>query len=108
VPNASIVPSLGRNLSACAAPTGACTTATVSVNVISPQTVFDDRLNETDLRLSRTFRVGPGRIQGIFEIYNAFNDRPSQANQTTLNATYLRPTSLVGGRLFKFGAQVNF
>ena len=31
-----------------------------------------------DLRLTRLFRVGRTRIQGVAELYNALNDRPAQ------------------------------
>jgi hypothetical protein len=48
------------------------------------------------------------RIQGIFEIYNLTNTRPSQANNNTFGPNYLQPSVLLGGRLFKFGAQVDF
>ncbi|MDO8793914.1 MAG: TonB-dependent receptor [Vicinamibacterales bacterium] len=104
--NAQILPSLGRNLSLCA-PTGACN-ATMTIAAIAPAREFDERLNQIDTRFTRSLTVMKTRIQGIFEIYNLTNTRPSQANQTTLNANYLQPSVLLGGRLFKFGAQVDF
>jgi hypothetical protein len=36
------------------------------------------------------------------------NTRPPQAIAATYGAAWLRPTSLLGGRLLKFGAQVSF
>ena len=70
--------------------------------------LFDDRLTQIDLRLTRLFRIGGGRIQGIAELYNVTNTRPSQANVTTYGAAWLQPTSILGGRLFKVGTQIDF
>ncbi|HEV3060528.1 MAG TPA: TonB-dependent receptor [Vicinamibacterales bacterium] len=116
--NDAVAPALGRNLSTCAAATGACT-QTVNIDVVQPGTLFDQRLNQVDFRGTRSFRIGRTRLQGVAELYNAFNTRVSQANTTTWGTvaaagvatpgtTYLRPSLFLGGRLFKFGAQVNF
>ncbi|MGE0393300.1 MAG: carboxypeptidase regulatory-like domain-containing protein [Vicinamibacterales bacterium] len=104
--NAQILPSLGRNLSLCA-PTGPCN-ATMTIAGIAPATQFDERLNQIDTRFTRTLTISGLRMQGIFEIYNLTNTRPSQANNNTFGANYLQPSVLLGGRLFKFGAQVDF
>jgi hypothetical protein len=106
VPNAAVLPTLGRNLSACA-PTGPCN-ATTTVSLLPSRTLFDDRLNQIDLRFTRSFRVSGMRIQGGWEVYNVTNTRPSQSNSTTYNATWLRPSVLLGGRVFRFGTQVDF
>ena len=116
--NAAVLPTLGRNLTPCAAATGACT-QTYSVDVVQPGTLFDERLNQVDLRATRTFTVGRTKIQAVLDLYNALNDRVSQANTTTWGAVaapgvnaassaFLRPSLLLGGRLFKFGATVTF
>lgn len=104
--NAETLPTLGRNLSACA-PTGACN-ATTNIALIPAGQEFDDRLNQIDVRMTRSLKIAGSRVQGIFEVYNLTNTRPSQSNQTTFNARWLQPSVLLGGRLFKFGAQVEF
>ena len=71
-------------------------------------TVFDERLNQADVRFLKSFGIGRGKLQAIFDVYNVFNSRVPQAIVTTIGATYFRPTSLLGGRLFKFGAQVDW
>jgi hypothetical protein len=113
--NTQVAPALGRNLSACPVAVGACSQV-VTVGLLPSAfvqgnlsgVVFDNRLDQTDLRLTRMFRVGKGRMQGIAELYNVFNARPSQANTVVYGATWLRPTLLLGGRLFKFGTQIDF
>ncbi|MEQ1731122.1 MAG: hypothetical protein ABL982_22360, partial [Vicinamibacterales bacterium] len=75
---------------------------------VSTATVFDERLNQLDLRFSKNLRIGKGKIQGIFDIYNVANARTPQSSISTLGAAYQRIISTLGGRLFKFGATVDF
>ena len=112
--NALIAPELGRNLAACPA-AGTCTaTATHALILVgssggtSQGTVFDMRLNETDLRLTKQLKLGRSRLRGMFDIYNLFNSRVPQGINATYGASWARPTSLLGGRLFKFGGQVDW
>ena len=75
-PTREIAPSLGRNLTA--GPNG-----TVSVNLIEPNSVLSDRVNQLDLRLSRNFVWRATKIRASFDVYNALNANPvSQWNQT--------------------------
>ena len=112
--NNLIAPSLGRNLSACGTVTGPCgQQATVVVTV--PGELYDERLNQVDLRLQRRFPVGATRLSAVFELYNVFNSRSPQQNAETWgaapdspNTSFLRPSILLGGRLVKFGAQVDW
>jgi hypothetical protein len=99
--NAEIAPTLGRNLAAGAS-------ATTSVALIEPNTVFEDRLNQLDLRLTRIFRIGRYRIQGMVDVYNVLNTSTVLAVNTTYGPAWLRPNQIVDGRLFKFGGQVDF
>jgi hypothetical protein len=107
--NAQLAPLLGRNLSA--GPAGTVTTALIPIasNGDSLQgTVFDQRLNQIDLRLTKAVRVGRGRVEGMLDIYNVLNNRSPQSLVTTFGPLWLRPASLLGGRLFKFGVQVDW
>jgi hypothetical protein len=115
--NTEVAPSLGRNLAACRGATGAACTARAAVALIPGNTVgggagiselYDDRLNQIDLRLSRIFRVAGGRIQAIGELYNATNSRPAQGVITTYGPSWKLPSAILGGRLFKIGAQIDF
>ena len=62
---------------------------------------------------SKPFRLGGTRkVQGIFDIYNAFNARPVLGVTTrytgATGGAWLRPTSTLVGRLLKFGVQFDF
>jgi hypothetical protein len=101
VTNAQIAPSLGRNLAAGA-------NARVTIPLIEPNTVFEDRRRQLDLRLSRTFRAGQTSLLGTIELYNALNTSPLLAANATFGPRWLQPTEILSGRLLKFGAQFTF
>ena len=111
--NSDIAPNLGRNLSACGNVTGSCGT-TQQLVITRPSDVRDDRLTQVDTRLQRRFNIGDLRLSGVFEVYNVFNARTPQSSFNTygtlaaVNPSYYTPTILLGGRLFKFGVQVDF
>jgi hypothetical protein len=107
--NAEIAPSLGRNLAACGARTLATCTSTVTIAIVEPNQLFEDRLNQLDLRLTKTIRLAPGRrLQAKVDAYNVFNAGAILAENFTYGSTFLKPTSIVAGRLFKFGVQFDF
>jgi len=111
--NAQIAPSLGRNLSRCAAPTGACN-ATVSLDVIPDRfSEFEERTNMLDFRVMKDFTQGlrGARVRLTLDLYNALNANPVLTvnnNYGTNGATWLRPTAILSGRLVKLGAQLNW
>jgi hypothetical protein len=108
VSNAAIAPSLGRNLAACPTATGACT-ATVTVPMIRPQTMFEPRQQQIDLRISRMFRVnGNNRLRGNLDIYNLFNGSDVLAQSTAYGPTWRNVTSILTGRMLRIGAQWDF
>ena len=108
--NAQIASSLGRNLSACPAPTGACT-ATVTINLVEPKTLYGERMNQFDIRVAKILNIRRTRVQASMDIYNAFNSSAVlQLNNTygTNGASWLVPQAILNGRLVKFDIQVNF
>jgi hypothetical protein len=104
--NDEIAPSLGRNLAACG--TRVPCTATFLVTLMEPNQEFEERSKQLDLRFAKNIRVGPARIRGMFDIYNVFNGSNVAVMFTRYGPAWLRPTEVMGGRLLKFGAQVDF
>jgi hypothetical protein len=102
VTNAQIAPSLGRNLSA-----GVNGTATVSL--IPPGTMYGDRLNQLDVRATKSFRVGSRlRLQGMVDLYNVLNSSPVLSQNNTYGPAWQTPTLILQPRLVKFSVQMSF
>jgi hypothetical protein len=99
--NSEIAPTLLRDLSA-----GANGTATVQL--MSPNAAYGDRLNQVDFRVSKTFSITRGRLQAAFDLYNLFNGNPVITQNNTFGPNWQRPTVVQLGRLAKFGFQVDF
>jgi hypothetical protein len=99
--NAQIAPSLGRNLAA-------GTRGNVIVDLIAPQTQFEDRITQLDVRFSRLFRIQRQRVEAQFDIYNALNGSAILSINTRYGTAWLTPTEILAGRLLKFGVQVDF
>jgi hypothetical protein len=77
-------------------------------NIIAPQTQFEGRLNQLDLRLTKTFKTGRSRIQGMFDVYNVLNASTILSINTRYGNDWLKPLQILDARLFKLGVQVNF
>jgi len=108
--NAEIRPSLGRDLGQCR---GAATCpANLVINMMPTDTEFEDRLKQMDVRVSRSFRAGRVRLRGNGDLYNLFSAN-NVLNMTTRHAgptggQWLRPIQILGGRMFKISAQLDF
>ncbi len=76
-------------------------------------TDFGDRLNQLDLRFSKIFKFGSkNTIDANFDIYNAFNSDAvllENAAYTGANGgAWQLPTSVIQGRIIKFGVRWDF
>ena len=73
---------------------------------------FSDRLNQLDIRFSKIFHIGNGTFDANFDIYNSFNSDAQLALTTGYSGvnggTWLRPTSVIQGRIIKFGFRWDF
>ena len=80
--------------------------------MVPQDTRFEDRLQQMDIRFSRSFRIGAVRVRGNGDLYNLFN-ASNVLNTTTRYAgptggQWFRPLQILGGRMFKFSAQLDF
>jgi hypothetical protein len=104
--NAQIAPSLGRNLAQCAA--GAACTATVTMALDPPGSSYEPRLQQVDLRFSRTLRLDKYKLRGNLDVANLFNANSVLNVQRQYGPTYLNVLQIMGGRLMKVGLQLDF
>src|SRR5262249_39815244 len=98
--------SLGRNLGVCGA--APLCTATALVPLIAPFSVREPRQTQVDVRLARTFVWRGARVKPRFDAYNVFNANDVQSLNSTYGQLWRRPVSILPGRLFKFGTQLDF
>ena len=97
--NALIAPSLGRNLS------GGSSNRTV--NLVSPGTLYNDRINQLDFRVGKILRFGSRRAAINLDIYNALNSSATM-NQNNNYAVWQTPQRILEGRLLKVSGQLDF
>ena len=98
---AEVAPTLGRNLSGNVA-------NVILDNVVAPQTLFEGGINQLDLRLTKSMRVRGVRVQGMLDLYNAFNASSILAINTRYGSSWLTPTQILSARMLKLGAKLEF
>lgn len=97
-PASAVEPSLGRPLAGGA--------GTAEVHLIAPGTLFADRLNQLDVRVSKIFRLDAGReVRLMLDAYNLLNDDAPLAVNDTYGSQWQVPESILLARFVKFGAQ---
>jgi hypothetical protein len=84
------------------------------VNLIPPNTKFQDRWNQLDLSVKRTVRVGKKEFQGQFALFNVTNGNVVlQEVQTTsavsgVSSTLGQPQNFLQGRMMRLALLVSF
>jgi hypothetical protein len=73
--------------------------------------MYGDRIQQIDLRVTRNIPLGTRRLQGNFDVYNVLNAATVQNEQATYRVVdnqWRNAIQVMGGRLFKFSAQLTF
>lgn len=104
--NAQIASSLGRNLSSCG--TAATCNQTVTVDLAPLGSMYEPRIQQVDVRVSRLFQLNRYRLRGNFDVANLFNVSDVLSLQRQYGPTYLNAVQIMGGRLMKVGFQFDF
>jgi hypothetical protein len=82
--------------------------ANITVELIEPNTVQLDRLNQLDVRFGKVVRFGGARGVVSLDLYNALNiDSVLTVNQT-FGAGYLAPQSILDARVAKISFQFDW
>jgi hypothetical protein len=98
---AQIRPSLGRDLSG--------GTRTANVPLVAPQTLYEERLTQIDLRVAKNFRLGPKyRLQANLDAFNLFNSSTILDVNSTFGSTWRQPRAILDGRLVQVSAKLDF
>jgi len=78
------------------------------VNFIAPNTLFDPRINQVDVRLAKSLTFGRTRVQLTASVYNLTNTNAAMVINNQYSATWLQPKIIMQGRLIKFGFQLDY
>ena len=92
--NNSIVPELGRPMSG--------NSQVTFVNVVEPGTLYGERINQLDLRVSKILRFGGTRTNVGVDVYNVFNT--SAAYQYLQTLQHAHSGDLVAAEFARLGA----
>jgi hypothetical protein len=100
VTSAEVARSLGRPLAGGA--------RTVTVPLVAPNTLYEDRTTRLDLRLSKIFQINRVRLQLNLDAYNALNSDAIRGVNDTYASRWLLPTSIIDPRHIQVGGQISF
>jgi hypothetical protein len=91
------------------------TSATVPLTQVSQSIRIEPRgttrlpnLNMVDFSVRKAVRLGEYTAEPSVDLFNAFNAAPIQLRITQLGPTYGRPSSVLGGRMIRFGLNLSF
>jgi hypothetical protein len=99
-PAAAISPSLGRTL--------AGGTRTASIPLVSPGTMYNERLNQVDLRVAKGLKVKASNLRVMIDFYNLLNANTVISQVNTYGPAWQAPLGILAGRIIKFGLQATF
>ncbi len=107
LPNTVVQQSLGR------LPAGGLANGTTTVNMLTPGSLYGQRVTQVDMRFAKVFKFGGKRGDVGIDLYNLFNTSdPTGYLETydyaTNGATYLRPNAIVSPRFLRFNVTFNF
>jgi Carboxypeptidase regulatory-like domain len=97
---AEVATSLGRPLAGGA--------KTVLVPLVAPNTLFGGRINRLDIRVTKVLTMGRKRIQINLDAYNALNSSAVTAINSTFDARWLQPNTVIDPRLLQISGQLSF
>jgi len=78
------------------------------VNLIAPNTKYEDRWNQLDLSAKRNFRVNHTDFQGQIAVFNVFNGSTVLQEVQTYGANLGQPQNFLQGRMMRLALLINF
>ena len=79
----------------------------VDIALNPPGSDYTEYWTQLDLSIQRIFNVGGMRYQGQVDIFNLLNDNSPLLENTRYGSALFNPTSVIVGRLIKFGVQLH-
>src|SRR5262245_45111840 len=84
--------------------------ASLSIPLVAPETEFTPRINQVDISASRRFDVAKVTVVPKLDVFNLMNsdDYTSVVTAQFAAATYMRPSTILQGRIIRIGADVRW
>jgi hypothetical protein len=82
-----------------------------SVDLVPPGTMYLGRIYQTDIRFTKTLKVGATTIRPTASVFNLFNANPTNTNSAytaRYGPAWLAPTVILTPRFVDFGVQIDF
>jgi hypothetical protein len=98
-PNAVVLASLGRALSAGA--------ANITLNLVTPGTMYGERRNQLDFRFAKILKYSGTRATIGLDVYNALNANPVLTQNNSF-AVWQQPQSILTARFVKISLRFDF
>ena len=81
----------------------------VTIPLVAPQTLFEDRIQRLDVRLSKVVQATDRyRLQLNMDAYNIFNSSSIRAVNSVFGSAWQNPAQILDPRLVQFGFQLNY
>lgn len=74
-----------------------CNKCEYTINLIPPNTLFEDRLRQLDARFSRLFQMGKVNVRGNVDVYNLLNASAILNVTTRYGNQWLQPVQIMAG-----------
>jgi hypothetical protein len=82
--------------------------ATQTINVLPPDTLFGDRVNDLDLRIGKILKFGRTRSNVALDIVNALNADAILTYNPLLSPTWPTATGILQARLYRLSVQFDW
>jgi hypothetical protein len=84
--------------------------ASISVPLVAPETEFTPRINQLDFSVSKSIEFGAVRATPRLDLFNSLNssDYTSVVSAQFGAATYMRPSTILQGRIIRIGVDVRW
>ena len=80
-----------------------------TVELVEPGTLYSDRINQLDLRVTKIFQLGGAReLRVMFDAYNLLNSSVATTINQTFGSRWQNPVEVMLARFVKFGGQFTF
>jgi len=80
----------------------------VNARLNEPGTLYNDRVNQFDFAISRSFRVGRADFRPEIDLFNMLNANPVTIQTNTFGPTLNNATAILPPRLIRFGVTAKF